>query len=143
MKAVLDTVVFVRALLNPHNRASDILLGDLALRYTLVLSPAIVEEIIDVLYRPSLRLRFPQMADPPRLQLVLSALELAEIVEPETRFQVCRDPGDDKFLDCAVQAEASYVVSEDRDLLDMQQFRGIRMVSVAEFVALLAPDGLR
>lgn len=103
-------------------------------------SPAIIEEILDVIYRPLLRERFPQMAAPPSVQAVLRTLAAAEVVDPADRLHVCRDPDDDKFLECAVEAGADYIVSEDRDLLDIGEFRGIKIANVAEFSALLLPE---
>lgn len=56
MRAVIDTVVFVRALITPRSRWGRILF-QLVDQYTMVLSPQIVEEILDALYRPGLRQR--------------------------------------------------------------------------------------
>jgi predicted nucleic acid-binding protein len=67
-------------------------------------------------------------------------IENAEGVEPAERLSVCRDPNDDKFLECAVAAGADYIVSEDLDLLDLRQFRDIKILTVAEFLALLGPE---
>jgi hypothetical protein len=67
LTVVVDTVVFVRALINPHSRSGRLLLTDPSERCTIVLSPAVIEEILDVIFRPLLRRRFPQMAAPPNL----------------------------------------------------------------------------
>jgi len=47
---------------------------------------------------------------------------------------ICRDPGDDMFLSCSVAAGADAIVSGDRDLLDLGTFRGIPILSVADFL---------
>ena len=135
MRAVLDTVVFVRALINPHGRWGR-LLFDLSDRYVIVLSPAVIKEILSVLYRPELRSRFPQMAEPADLQRVLSLLEQAEVVEPGERVTVCRDPDDNKLFECAVAGGAGYIVSEDHDVLDVGEYQGIRTISAQEFMSL-------
>ena len=136
MRAVLDTVVFVRALINPKGRWGR-LLFELSDRYVIVLSPDIITEIVSVLYRPALRKRFPQMADPPQLGQVLRLFEQAEVVEPAEDVSVCRDPNDDKFFACALAGRAQYIVTEDNDILDVGEHRGVRAVSAAEFIALL------
>lgn len=136
MRAVLDTVVFVRALINPKGRWGR-LLFDLADRYVIVLSPDIIREIVAVLYRPSLRRRFPQMADPPRLDRVLGLLEEAEVVEPKERVSVCRDPADDKFFACALAGGADYIVTEDEDILDVGEYRGVETITAERFITLL------
>jgi putative PIN family toxin of toxin-antitoxin system len=136
MRAVLDTVIFVRALINPKGRWGH-LLFELSDRYVIVLSPDIISEIISVLYRPALRERFPQLADLPQLDRVLALFERAEVVEPKWNVRVCRDPNDDKFFACAIAAGAEYIVTEDKDILDVAEYEGILPISAAEFIALV------
>ncbi len=139
MRVVLDTVVFVRALINPKGRWGR-LLFDLSDRYVIVLSPEIIREIIAVLYRPSLRQRFPQMADPPQLDRVLKLLEEAEVVEPEEQISICRDPADDKFFACALAGSAEYIVTEDKDILAVGECRGVKPITAEHFTVLLKGD---
>ena len=138
MKAVLDTVVFVRALINPKGGWGRLLFR-LSGRYTIVLSPELITEILEVLYRSSLRDKFPQINDV-SIDLVLELFERAEVVEPGERLEVCRDPDDDKLFECAVAGGAEYIVSEDLDVLDVGEFRGIRTVPAKEFIGLLLED---
>jgi putative PIN family toxin of toxin-antitoxin system len=137
VKAVLDTVVFVRALINPKGRWGR-LLFELSDRYVIVLSPQIIEEILTVVYRPELRRRLPQMAEPTNVARVLALLEQAEVLEPSTKVSVCRDSHDDKFFECAIEASADYIVSEDRDVLDVGEYEGIKTVDAAEFIQLIS-----
>lgn len=61
-------------------------------------------------------------------------LPWCEVVETGEEIRgVCRDPGDDIFLSCAVAAGADAIVSGDRDLLDRGAFRGIPILPVAAF----------
>jgi len=136
MRAVLDTVVFLRALINPHGRWGR-LLFDLSDRYVIVLSPEIIKEVLSVLYRAELRRRFPAITEPARLELVLAILEEVEVVEPRERVSICRDPNDDKFFECALAGKADYIVSEDRDILAVGEHRGVKTVTAEEFMALL------
>lgn len=138
MRAVIDTVVFVRALINPHGRWGR-LLFQLCDRYTIVLSPDIIREILDVLHRSGLRERFPQI-DEVAVSRALAVIERAEVVTPAVSLSVCHDPNDDKFFECAMAGEASYIVSEDKDVLTVGEYQGIKTVSAAEFTRLIAPD---
>ena len=137
MRAVLDTVVFLRALINPRGRWGR-LLFDLSDRYVIVLSPEIIEEILSVLYRPGLRERFPAIAEPARLELVLATLEGAEVVEPREKVSVCRDTADDKFFECALEGHVDYVVTEDKDILAVGEYRSVKAITAAEFMAVLS-----
>ena len=139
MRAVLDPVVFVRALINPQGRWGR-LLFELSDRYTIVLSPEPIKEIVSVLYRPTLRRRFPRIGEPPRLDRVLAILEKAEVVEPDQKVSICRDPDDDKFFECGLEGRAAYVVSEDKDILAVGDYRGIRSITASAFMALLEEE---
>lgn len=135
MRAVLDTVVFVRALINPRGRWGR-LLFQLSDRYVIVLSPDIIKEILKVLYRSSLRERFPQINEV-AVDQVLAIIEKGEVIDPDQRLSVCRDPSDNKFFECAVAGAAAYIVSEDRDILDVGEYRGIRTISAYEFLEVI------
>ena len=66
-------------------------------------------------------------------QLVMSYTALCEIVSPVPLAQpICRDPDDDAVLACAKAANADLIVSGDQDLLVLQAFEGIQIVTVAQ-----------
>ncbi len=44
------------------------------------------------------------------------------------------DPDDNRILECAVKANADFIVSGDRRLLDMKQFKGIKILSAREYL---------
>ena len=62
-----------------------------------------------------------------------SFLRELELLSPQSSLSVCRDPDDDKFINCAIDAKAIYVVSGDKDLLSMGQVEGILMITAREF----------
>ncbi len=66
----------------------------------------------------------------------LSFLQVIQI--PKALTAVCRDPEDNRVLECALESRAQYIVSGDKDLLELKEFRGIRIVRAAEFLSLLA-----
>jgi len=57
----------------------------------------------------------------------------ATLVRPDVAIRMSRDPTDDKFLECAVSAEANYVVSADADLLSLREVRGIPILDIPTF----------
>jgi putative PIN family toxin of toxin-antitoxin system len=65
--------------------------------------------------------------------LLVPLISAMEIIEPITRVELSRDPDDDKFLGCAKDARAMYIVSGDKDLLVLKQFENIRIVTAKEF----------
>jgi predicted nucleic acid-binding protein len=62
------------------------------------------------------------------------------VVEPTKELSVCRDPHDDKFFECAVKGRAQYIVSEDRDILDVSEYKGVRTIAADKLIALLSVD---
>lgn len=105
----------------------------------MVVSPEIVIEVLDVTGRPAVVRLFAQ---PPgrNVAAMIALMERASIVEPVETPRVCRDPHDDKFLAASVEGGASYLATEDRDLLDMGVHRGVAIVDGATFLAIL--DGV-
>ena len=54
--------------------------------------------------------------------------------------RACRDPRDDKFLEAAVNGRADFVITGDKDLLALQPFAGIAIVTPADYLRSLDPD---
>lgn len=60
---------------------------------------------------------------------------LAELIEvDEIEPVVIRDPDDDAVIACAVSVECELIVSGDKDLLDLKEYRSIRIVTATEFI---------
>lgn len=73
--------------------------------------------------------------DDEREQYLAVLSDEIELVTPEPGIEVVeRDPDDDAFLACAVAGDAAYVVSGDDHLLELGSYRGIGVVTPAEFV---------
>ena len=56
-----------------------------------------------------------------------------KIIEPVTHIEICRDPDDNKFLECAKDSHALYIVSGDKDLLVIEKFENIQIVTAKIF----------
>ena len=135
MRIVLDTVVYVRALINPKGRWGR-LVFEVAAGHTVVTSPEIIREVIEVVRRQELRDKLPLLEYPVRVEAILATLGEAEVVEPMERPAVYRDADDDKFFWCAAAASADYIVSEDKDILDIEAYQGTRTITASEFLSL-------
>ena len=136
IRAVFDTNVFLRALINPHSRCGR-LLDEFVDDYELVLSPAIIRVVLEVLHRPRLRAKFPQITQLD-VARIIALFEGASVVEPQDVPSVSRDRADDKFLACARVSEAKYLVTEDKDLLVLEAYEGSRICQPVEFIELLS-----
>ncbi len=137
MRAVFDTVIFVRCLLNPLSAWGRLVFTRHA-DYRLIVSTPVLREVLEVLDRPELtrRFRFVAGMDKARVLTLLADAEVVAIDE-DALPRVSRDPNDDMFLATAVAGSASYIVSEDRDLLDLSEYVRIRIVNAETFLGLL------
>ena len=141
MRVVLDTVIYVRALINPKGRWGRLVL-EIARQHMLITSPEIVREVIEVLHRQEVRDKLSLLEHSVRIEVILATLQEAEVVEPAGRPTVCRDADDDKFFWCAAAGSADYIISEDKDILSVGQYRGVKTVSADAFMTLLAEQEL-
>jgi len=142
MRAVLDTNVIVSAYLSPERPPADLIRRWRTKAFILIVSTAILEEYGRILRRSHIRAR--HMLTDAEIDRQLAGLRgRATVVEPnEVLDVVAADPTDNRFFECAVAGAAEFVVSGDRHLLDVGQYRGIRVVTPAAFVAYLDSVGV-
>jgi uncharacterized protein len=67
---------------------------------------------------------------------VAQFMYLCEFVEPDCKVEICRDPKDDKFLELAKFIDAQYIITGDKDLLEIGVFEGVKILSLSEFFGL-------
>jgi putative PIN family toxin of toxin-antitoxin system len=135
---VIDTQLFLRATLN-HRSLPAKLLFELGEYYVLAVSPGILDEVQDVLNRPKLRNKFTGLTDE-TVARTLTVLSGAQQVTPDMVPAVSRDPKDDIFLATAVTSGAQYLVTEDKDLLVLDPYQGIRIIDALAFLRIIQPS---
>ena len=91
-----------------------------------------MDELDDVLRRPEVLTKLHLTRLEARALLV-RIRHWAHLVTPTATIRRCRDPDDDKFLECAVAGAADYVVSADDDLLSLGAIEGIPILDVPTF----------
>ena len=136
MRAVVDTNTLVRGIIRPQGTVGPVLLRLRLREYTLRYSRPLLEELIDVLDRPRIRVKY-QLTDKDIETVISLILLLGENVTPAEQIRACRDPKDDKFLEVAVAGEADVIVSADHDLLVLHPFGGIPIVSPSDCLRML------
>jgi predicted nucleic acid-binding protein len=70
-------------------------------------------------------------------ELLQALAQGSVLVSGRGKVKASRDPEDDKFLAAAVEAEARFVVTGDRDLLDLKSYRRVRIVRPARFLRII------
>ncbi len=102
--------------------------------FDLVVSPAIIAEVRRVLLYP--RLVKKHQMDEPEVDDLLLGLRSSAIISPGAlEVQVVEDdPTDDKYIACALEAGAEYIVSGDDHLRSVEEYQGIKIVSPVQFL---------
>src|SRR5690554_2868448 len=131
MRVLIDANVVISYLLYP-NRPGTIQTIFKALfegKFTLLLPEALLDEIvITVTQKPHLRERIALDALELMVESLRTVAEEIPLIESEIP-QVTRDPKDDYLLAYAVVGEADVLVSGDKDLLELGEIAGVRIVS--------------
>jgi putative PIN family toxin of toxin-antitoxin system len=142
LRVLVDTNVWVSALLNPHGFPARVLDALRTNRFKPILSEPLLEELIDVLSRPRLVRKYRlEPRDIAELAVLLE--EKAIKVNPLGELHLCRDPRDDVVLESAILGRANYTVSRDDDLkrdlelIQKMEEQGIKVVSVSQFLNFL------
>ena len=99
----------------------------------LLISAATTTELDEVIHLP----KFDKyLSEEERVEFLTTLVHEAELVNIVETVTVCRDPRDNKFLELAISGRATHIVTGDADLLVLQPFRGIIVVSPSAFVTL-------
>jgi putative PIN family toxin of toxin-antitoxin system len=105
-------------------------------RETICLSPAVEAEIRAVFFRPKFRSHLAAGRGERILDLVTAA---AVSITPMEAVTDCRDAKDNKYLELAPASDAATIVAGDDDLLVLDPWRGIRILTPAEYVKQFEP----
>lgn len=120
IKAVFDCNVFWQIFFSARGIAKSCWELVTSGKVELFVSPAVLDEVRDVLTRPETRERFPQATDERVTAFLDEILEYATLIyRIESRFQFARDPKDEPYINLAVEVKADYIVTRDKDLLDL------------------------
>ncbi len=92
-------------------------------RFSLAISPEILTELHDVLSRSHLRQSFPRLTEEKLEQLIDLLLLKGKLFRNVPRvFDLPRDPDDEPYINLAIEAGARFLVTRDRDLLDLMNW---------------------
>ena len=124
LKFVFDTNVFVSALISKRGNPA-LLLDRVKKSYTLFISKDILSELKDVISRDKFG-----YTDEEINTFVEAIISFSDIVNPEIVIEAIKaDPDDNKILECAVAAGASYIVSGDNHLLELKEYGKIKIIT--------------
>ncbi len=133
IKTVIDTNIWVSALLSPGN-PREIVYALAANKFVLVCSNELLAELIHVLSRQ----KFAVTISSHRMQRIIALIwRKAVFVEPSRITAMNRDPKDDVFLACAISSKCQFLVTGDKDLYSLGECQNVKIISSREFLELL------
>ncbi len=137
MRVVIDTNVLVSRYLSSMGPPAGVFAHWEREVFELLVSEPILQEYRRALLYPRVAARHG-LSEPQIDGVIARIRELATLVRAEEPpAAVTKDPADDKFLACAVAGAADFIVSGDRHLLDLREYRGIPIFPPAAFLAVL------
>lgn len=135
LRVVVDTNVLISGLFGIKDSPSTQILNAFRnQKIILVTSPAILKEVENVINRDRI-IKRTKMSQKERIDFIDKLIERCDVTQGgKLREAISRDITDDKFLSCAIEAQAEYIVTGDEDLLDLKEYEGIKIVTPREFI---------
>jgi len=133
----LDTNLFISALLTAKGNPARILNRWKAGYFDLVISLPILKETKRVILYPKIRKRL-NWTDGEINEFLLGLAQFSFMVSGESKVDVIKDdPTDNKYLACALEGNADYIVTGDQHLLRVGEYKGTKIISPKEFLDIL------
>jgi len=128
LRVVFDTNIYVSAFVLPGSRADAAMLGAMDGDGQLLLSKAILDELLGVMAR-----KFSKNAgELARIAVFLS--EISKIDAEGEKLSVLTDEPDNRILECAIAGQADAIVTGNKAMPELQEFKGIRILSSKEYL---------
>lgn len=128
---VIDTNTLISAFLLSGNTISAQVYHKVKILGEIVISKAIFEEFSNVFIRP----KFDKyLSLEKRLSVIQDFKDVTNLITVTTTINACRDLKDNKFLELAIDAGATCIITGDKDLLVLNPFENIPIFTPAEFL---------
>ncbi|HEU4505677.1 MAG TPA: putative toxin-antitoxin system toxin component, PIN family [Nitrospira sp.] len=131
MRVVFDTNIYISALVIPGGNAEEAYVKALRGIFELFASVAILTETASVL-----QIKFEWTEDGIR-QAIRNISETATVLRPRPTLHRLKDEPDNRILECAIAAQADWIVTGDRHLLVLKRHANSAIISLADFLAAL------
>jgi len=135
LKVVIDTNIFISGVLVEGGNPSIIIKSWKRTRkYQLFVTEEIIQEVLRVMQRLNVS---PDIITDWNKVIRKNAISVAPTKKIEA---VKEDPSDNKFLECAIESRADYIVTGDKHLKRLNEFEGIKIINAREFLDILSKE---
>lgn len=130
VRVVLDTNILFSAIAY-GGKPEQVFVSVLNETIDAVTSPVLLSELQEVL---SKKLSLPEE----KIKVILAEIEeIFEIIQPKKTINTLKDEDDNRVLEAAVEGKCSYIVTGDKELLNLGSFKGIRILTADQFLSTL------
>ena len=137
MKLVLDTNVWLSGIFW-EGEASKIIEKAEKKKIQILISEDILSEIVNVLNKESKFQKYILNLKLSVEEILRTILSISDLIETKIKLDLIKaDPKDNIILEVALDGKAEYIISYDNHLLNMIEFRGIKIISPGEFLKII------
>jgi putative PIN family toxin of toxin-antitoxin system len=128
MRVVFDTNIFISAIVIPGCLAEKAIFKIIEGKDSLIISKEIINELLSLLSR-----KFSRDSEAvSRVAVYLS--EIVELVNPTERIRILKDEPDNRILECALCGKADAIVTGDKEMLKLKEYKGMKIISLKEYL---------
>ena len=128
MRVVFDTNIFISALAIPGSLAEKAMLKVIEGGDILIISRDIIYEVLSVLSSKFSR-------DKEGLSHVAVFLsELGQLVKPTQKLSIFKEDPENRILECAIHGKANVLVTGDKEMLQVREYKGVKIISLKEYI---------
>lgn len=132
LRIVVDTNLWISFLISDRQKRLDALLFSDSIRF--IFSAELLDETAATIEKPKLKKYFSAMA----LEEMLSNLEFyIDIVKVKSHVKICRDAKDNFLLALSQDSNANFLLTGDKDLLELEQFGKTKIVTISAFIEMM------
>lgn len=137
MKIVLDTNIWLSALFW-EGEANKLIETLISKKYKIIITENILSEIIEVINKEEKFQRFIKDKKQKIEDLIRTIIHHSNLIETNTKIGLIKEhPKDNIILEAAFDGKAEYIISYDNHILNMLEFRGVKILNPREFLDLL------
>ncbi len=137
LRAVVDTNILVSGFISPLSYPREIEKRWRKEEFELITSPQIIDETKRVLYLPRIKQKYSLSESEIRAFILAITYKASCTAGKIILSGVAPDPGDDKIISCAVEAQADFIVTGDKNFLRLEEYQKIRIVNAKSFINIL------
>ena len=130
IRVLPDTNIIISSVFWKGNSYKVIKRGILG-EYQLLTSAGILDEAVDKLKN---KFKFPEKNIQELIDILLT---YCIVVESASKLDIVRDKRDNKIIECAFDGKTDYIVTGDADLLELKEFKGIKILKAKEFLEII------